>query len=364
MHPEQPAEQSVDDARAVVDTKQLVEVVKEEVKGGEAIEGPTPFDYLWLPAKTELIKDEPLGRQPCLGLAAADRQGLRPGGEPADQGEVRARPAALFRSPGLARRHRELRHLPQPGQGLDRRHAGLDRNRRAGGGRSAPSVLNTAYGKTMFWDGRAPSLEAQAEGPIQNPIEMGKQSYKEIVERLRKIPGVQGAVQKVFGTSVTLDGMAKAIATLRARGGALGQLEVRQVQRWRQEGPVREREARAWSSSGSRSTPMMSSRPTSSARRRSARSVTSASISPTSSSTTWHRLERARSAGSPTWAGGSIDPDRWPRAIRAWVRSRRRRSATPSMTAPYMHDGSLATLEDVVEHYDKGGTPNPRSTRT
>ena len=29
-------------------------------------------------------------------------------------------------------------------------------------------------------------------------------------------------------------------------------------------------------------------------------------------------------------------------------------------TAPYMHDGSLATLEDVVEHYDKGGTPNPQ----
>ena len=29
------------------------------------------------------------------------------------------------------------------------------------------------------------------------------------------------------------------------------------------------------------------------------------------------------------------------------------------MTAPYMHDGSLATLMDVVEHYDKGGTANP-----
>ena len=58
------------------------------------------------------------------------------------------------------------------------------------GGRSAPSVLNTAYGKSMFWDGRAPSLEAQAEGPVQNPIEMGKQSYKQIIERLRKIPGL------------------------------------------------------------------------------------------------------------------------------------------------------------------------------
>ena len=58
-----------------------------------------------------------------------------------------------------------------------------------------------------------PSLEGQAQGPIQNPIEMGKQSYKEIIDRLRKIPGYREQFQKVFGTNVTLDGMAKAIAT-------------------------------------------------------------------------------------------------------------------------------------------------------
>src|SRR5262249_48387484 len=81
------------------------------------------------------------------------------------------------------------------------------------GSRSAPSVLNTVYGKTMFWDGRAPSLEGQAQGPVQNPIEMGKQSYKEIIERLRKIAGYREQFQKFFGTDVTLDGMAKAIAT-------------------------------------------------------------------------------------------------------------------------------------------------------
>ena len=81
------------------------------------------------------------------------------------------------------------------------------------GSRSAPSVVNTAYGKTMFWDGRAPSLEGQAQGPVQNPIEMGKQSYKEIVDRLRNVPGYVEQFQRVFGTNVNLDGMAKAIAT-------------------------------------------------------------------------------------------------------------------------------------------------------
>ena len=81
------------------------------------------------------------------------------------------------------------------------------------GGRNAPTVLNTVYGKTMFWDGRAPSLEGQSQGPPQNPVEMGKQSYQQIVERLRKIPGYRDQFKAVFGTDVTLDGIAKAIAS-------------------------------------------------------------------------------------------------------------------------------------------------------
>ncbi len=40
------------------------------------------------------------------------------------------------------------------------------------GSRSAPTVINTAFGYFQFWDGRAPTLEAQAGGPIENPIEM------------------------------------------------------------------------------------------------------------------------------------------------------------------------------------------------
>ncbi len=94
------------------------------------------------------------------------------------------------------------------------------------GSRNAPTVLNTVYGKSMFWDGRAPSLEGQSQGPPQNPIEMGNQSYKQIIDRLRKISGYREQFQKVFGTDVTLDGMAKAHRHVRAGGGALGQREV------------------------------------------------------------------------------------------------------------------------------------------
>ena len=57
-----------------------------------------------------------------------------------------------------------------------------------------------------------PVARRPGAGAAQNPIEMGKQSYKEIIERLRTIPGYREQFQKVFGTDVTLDGMAKAIA--------------------------------------------------------------------------------------------------------------------------------------------------------
>ena len=40
------------------------------------------------------------------------------------------------------------------------------------GGRQAPTVVNAAFSESQFWDGRSPSLEDQALGPIQNPIEM------------------------------------------------------------------------------------------------------------------------------------------------------------------------------------------------
>ena len=66
----------------------------------------------------------------------------------------------------------------------------------------------------------------------------------------------------------------------------------------------------------------------------------------------------AARTSSPTWAGGpsSLSARRYDGSMGAFK--------TPTVrdiekTAPYMHDGSLATLEAVMDHYDKGGTPNP-----
>ncbi len=79
------------------------------------------------------------------------------------------------------------------------------------GGRNAPTVINAAYATSQFWDGRAASLEEQAVGPVGNPIEMGS-SMAETVKRLSKIPEYRRRFKQVFGTGVTEEGFAKAIA--------------------------------------------------------------------------------------------------------------------------------------------------------
>lgn len=82
------------------------------------------------------------------------------------------------------------------------------------GGRSAPTVWNSAFNSVQFWDGRAPSLEAQAKGPVTNPIEMGMKSWDDVVVRLKAIPGYTQAFAAAFGgaDAVTADNAAKAIA--------------------------------------------------------------------------------------------------------------------------------------------------------
>jgi cytochrome c peroxidase len=83
------------------------------------------------------------------------------------------------------------------------------------GGISAPTVLNAAYSPLLFWDGRAVSLEDQAQGPPQNPMEMfdGEgHAWRKVVQRVRLQPGYQQRFHEAFGTEPTRDAIAKAIA--------------------------------------------------------------------------------------------------------------------------------------------------------
>jgi cytochrome c peroxidase len=79
------------------------------------------------------------------------------------------------------------------------------------GERNSPTVINAAYATSQFWDGRAVTLEEQALGPIENPIEMGHKLDVMIAD-LSKIEEYTERFRKVFGTQITKEGVAQAIA--------------------------------------------------------------------------------------------------------------------------------------------------------
>lgn len=81
------------------------------------------------------------------------------------------------------------------------------------GGRSAPTVWNSAFNKVQFWDGRAASLEEQAGGPVTNPIEMGMKNWDEVIARLKTIDGYKQYFEAAFGKDlISKDTVTKAIA--------------------------------------------------------------------------------------------------------------------------------------------------------
>ena len=80
------------------------------------------------------------------------------------------------------------------------------------GSRNSPSLLNAMFNSAQFWDGRAETLEAQATQPLTNPDEMGNDNLVQVIERLQQIPEYVSRFQAIFQSSVTADGVAKAIA--------------------------------------------------------------------------------------------------------------------------------------------------------
>ncbi|RYV00990.1 tryptophan tryptophylquinone biosynthesis enzyme MauG [Shewanella sp. OPT22] len=80
-------------------------------------------------------------------------------------------------------------------------------------GRHSPTIINAAWGKEFFWDGRAKTLEEQAQGPIEAAVEMNI-SMEGVVERLSAVEGYRNLFSRVFGTSgINEQNIRKSIAT-------------------------------------------------------------------------------------------------------------------------------------------------------
>ncbi len=84
------------------------------------------------------------------------------------------------------------------------------------GTRNAPTVLNSAYFKTLFWDGREPDLEGQSKQPPINPVEGGLPDHAPILAVIRADSEYVASFDLVFGivaTAITMEHVSKAIAS-------------------------------------------------------------------------------------------------------------------------------------------------------
>lgn len=207
------------------------------------------------------------------------------------------------------------------------------------GGRSAPTVINRAYSTLQFWDGRAASLEEQAKGPIANPVEMtaeksADEAHEATAKRLRALPGYVERFEKVFGPkSLTIDNIAKAIATFE-RTVYSGNAPYDRYNAG---------DEKAMNESQVRGMKVFFNK------------------------AACDSCHLGFNFTDGSYVNIGIGMDKLKPDLGRYEVSKRDEDKgafkTPTLreiehTGPYMHDGSLKTLEEVVEHYDKGGTKN------
>jgi len=236
------------------------------------------------------------------------------------------------------------------------------------GTRNAPTVVNAAYFDTFFWDGRSPSLEDQALHPFLNPVEMGLETHEPILKIVRSDPAYVEAFTKVFaktGPAVTMTEVTQAIAAFE-RAQISGNTP---FDRWyfggEQEAltPEQQRGFEVFVNQG--------------------RCVSCHVVEQTQALFTDNRFHNIGVGINqiqdevPGLATKFLAAEYPKSEVDVEVLSNKRSSElgrfavtrtfdglgafkTPTLrniavTAPYMHDGSLATLRDVVVHYNNGG---------
>lgn len=202
------------------------------------------------------------------------------------------------------------------------------------GKRNSPTVLNAGYSVPQFWDGRAVHLEKQAVGPVANPLEMDLPMPK-LLARLNAIPGYRKQFKAVFGTQATADNVAKAIASFE-RTIVNGNSPYDEYLRGNK---------KALSPAALRGMALFGGK---------ARCITCHS-GPYFSDSKYHNLGIGYRNGKYADVG-RYDVTKRKSDMGAFKTPTLRNVA---MTPPYMHDGSVRTLGQVIDVYGRGGIPNP-----
>jgi cytochrome c peroxidase len=194
------------------------------------------------------------------------------------------------------------------------------------GRRNAPALVNRGYGRAFFWDARAASLEEQVLKPIEDPNEMDLP----VAEAARRVGVAREDLARALASFVRslLSGGAAYDRFVNGDRTALSGEQQAGLQIFRGKG-----------------------------------NCTACHVGPNFSDERTHNtgIAWAGGAGGPEAMNGFLDEGR---AAITGKPDDRGAFKTPTLrevtrTAPYMHDGSLATLEDVIDYYDRGGNVNP-----
>ena len=235
------------------------------------------------------------------------------------------------------------------------------------GGRNSPVSYNRIVSGPQFWDGRAESLEAQAVGPIANPIEMAN-THENAVKTLAGIAGYKTQFEKIFDDGVTIDNVGKAIATFeRAIVSAPAPFDYFEKARiikeqfggddfdeeeLKEEDPELHEEylaavkaSKAMSESARRGRNLFYSEKG---------GCTACHAGANFTDELYHNLGVGMDAKEPDL--GRYDVTKKEKDKGAFKTPTVR---NVSLSGPYMHDGSQTTLTEVMEWYNKGGHPNP-----
>ncbi|MDT8301541.1 MAG: cytochrome c peroxidase [Sedimentisphaerales bacterium] len=235
------------------------------------------------------------------------------------------------------------------------------------GKRNAPTTLNVALLQTVFLDGRSPTLDHQAKMPIINPIEMGMPDGQAAVNAIKDDAEYQAAFQKAYGRQVNYDDIGRAIASFertlifmdspfrRFLNGDENAISSEAKQGWK----LYNEKARCVTCH-----PMNPSNPLGtdnrfhnvgvSARHQDFEALTKQGLK---------ALEEDPSEQKLDELALSTDMSELGRFLITKNRSDIGAFRTPlllniGITPPYMHDGTVETLWDVMDHYNKGGEAN------
>ncbi len=236
------------------------------------------------------------------------------------------------------------------------------------GQRNAPTTMNAALLGNQFWDGRAATLEAQAVLPILNPIEMGMPDDKAAVAAIASDPEYKKMFKAAYGRDVNYADIGRAIAAFER---TLIFLDAPADRYFAGDATaVSDAAKRGWIlfNGKARCTachPMSGSNPLGtdnrfhnvgvSARNQAFEQLAARALVELDKDPSLHNLEKLALGTDMSELGRFLVSKNY--ADVGSFRTPQLRNV--GITGPYMHDGSMETLWDVMDHYNKGGEANP-----